>query len=347
MPRDFREALKHADEALAEQGMSREADRRLRERLGLSGATHRFSWRPLAVGALAAACAVLVVALINAPRHEPQMGGFVLREASSDFDAVSSPDRTVSIKSGKVTLVDAEQGVSLASLGQGSVRKERGGVRVVKGEFETAVVRRAQGEAPCRVFVSHGAIEVLGTRFTVRQRDDGGTVTLHEGKIRFVNQDDGRVVSLAPGESLTWPLPPPGAPVEMPQIEPPRPEEPTPPPAVKPLPIPARPVPEPVKPVVEPEAARIEDLLQRIDEMRGRGQYDAAAAELSKALSAAGWGEATRERLSFELGIIWSRPGSDGERACGHWRTHEKAFPRGRYDREIGQAVKRLGCPEP
>jgi transmembrane sensor len=194
------------------------------------------------------------------------------------------------------------------------------------------------------VLVSDGAIEVLGTRFTVEQRPAGGKVTLYEGSIRFV-ADDGRAVLLVPGESLFWPLPK-AAPV--PAVEPTPAAEPGPEPAtptgVKP--VPARPV-TPAAPVKsEPEAVRIEELLQRIDELRSRGQFDAAAAELSRALEA-GYAEATRERLSFELGTILSRPGSDGQRACAHWRDHAKRFAQGRYDREIEQAVKRLNCAGP
>jgi len=343
MQRDFREALKAADEALAEQGMSPKADRRLRDRLGLADKRPvTVPWRLFAVAAVGAACVALVASWRSAPQSVPELGGFALRATSPDFDAELGPDRSVAIKRGTGTLVDAAEGVSLTALSSGTLRKEPGGVRVVQGKFATAVARRELGVAPCRVLVSHGAIEVFGTRFTIDQRDDGGTVTLHEGKVGFVSTD-GRRVTLAPGESLSWPLP--VAPVAEPQpTREPAIEEPAPPPAVKPQP--ARPVPAPVKPEVEPEAVRIEDLLQKIDEMRSRGQFDAAADELTKALKA-GYGEATRERLSFELGIIWSRPGSDGERACAHWRAHEKNFTRGRYDREIEQAVKRLACPGP
>jgi transmembrane sensor len=96
---------------------------------------------------------------------------------------------------------------------------------------------------------------------------------------------------------------------------------------------------------VEPDLPT-EELLGRIDELRSRGQFDVASQELTRALKG-GYPPATRERLSFELGAILSRPGSDGTRACVHWREHAKNFPNGRYDREIDQAIKRLGCPGP
>ncbi len=35
------------------------------------------------------------------------------------------------------------------------------------------------------MLVSHGAIEILGTPFTVVQEDERGSVTLHEGEILF------------------------------------------------------------------------------------------------------------------------------------------------------------------
>lgn len=59
---------------------------------------------------------------------------------------------------------------------------------------------------PYSVNVCAGAIEVLGTSFTVVQRDAEGEVTLHQGAIRF-RAADGREVAVAPGQTLIWPLP--------------------------------------------------------------------------------------------------------------------------------------------
>ena len=339
MPRDFQKALKEADDRAAKAGMPAPVDRRLRERLGLSPAPRTVpGWRWIALGAAVAASAAVAL-FVFAPRQPSQLGGFALLDASGDFGAQVLPDQAVQITRGNGTLLDPVEGVTLASLAPGSVRKEKGGVRVVAGAFETRVAKRARSAVPCRVLVSHGAIEVLGTRFTVLQGRDGGKVTLHEGAIRFV-ADDGRRVMLAPGESLTWPLPAPSAPPVEPGPDAGASVEPE-----VPVKLPATHVATaPLKPA-EPDLP-IEELLGRIDQMRSRGQFDAAADQLVKALKG-GYAQATRERLSFELGTIFSRPGSDGARACGHWREHSKRFPNGRYDREIDQAIKRLGCPGP
>lgn len=347
MPRDFRQALREADRKNAEAGMPADVDRRLREKLGLVEAPKRsfsFNWQPFALAAAVAAVILLVVGLYRpAPKS---VGEFAVREASGDFKAERIGDE-VRITSGIATLVDETEGIALSAATPGKLKKETGGVRVVAGTFKTAVVKRKAASNPARVLVSGGAIEVLGTQFTVVQdAGDGGNVTLHEGSIRFV-ANDGRQVTMTPGESLSWPLPPPPPKVAVP--EPPVAVD---PPALDPTPTAAKPlvpaVRHPLTPAAqpEPEAEKIEDLLQRIDLLRSRGQFDTAASELSKALQA-GYTATTRERLSFELGTIWSRSGSDPERACSHWREHSKRFPSGRYDREIEQAVKRLGCPGP
>ncbi|HEY3447739.1 MAG TPA: hypothetical protein VGK67_15390 [Myxococcales bacterium] len=359
MPRDFRQALQDADRKNAEAGMPAAVDRRLRERLGLVEAPKRsfsFSWRPFAIAAAVAAI-VLVTFGIHSGGHTPShVGEFRVSQRSSDFRAESVGDE-VQITSGIATLVDETEGIALTTSTTGKLRMESNGVRVVAGVFKTAVVKRKTSSNPARVLVSGGAIEVLGTQFTVDQNlaGNGGQVTLHEGSIRFV-ATDGRQVLMIPGQSLTWPLPPPVHPelVEGPVVvpEPPLAVD---PPALQPepaQPTAARPVAPAVRhpvtpaPQPEPEAERIEDLLQRIDMLRSRGQFDTAASELTRALQA-GYSAPTRERLSFELGTIWSRSGSDPERACSHWHEHSKRFPNGRYDREIEQAARRLGCPGP
>ena len=79
MQRDFREALKAADEALAAQGMSQKADRRLRERLGLADKRPAtVPWRLFAVAAVGAACVALVATWRSAPQSVSELGGFAL-----------------------------------------------------------------------------------------------------------------------------------------------------------------------------------------------------------------------------------------------------------------------------
>lgn len=47
--------------------------------------------------------------------------------------------------------------------------------------------------------MSHGAIEVYGTRFIVIQRKTNGSVSLQEGSIAF-QSTDGQTLKLRPGD---------------------------------------------------------------------------------------------------------------------------------------------------
>jgi transmembrane sensor len=108
-------------------------------------------------------------------------------------------------------------------------------------------------------------------------------------------------------------------------------------------PEPAAP-PPPEKPAATAESP--ETLLDRIAVLRSRGRYQEAAAALGTALRG-NLAPATRERLSYELGSILTHQLGDPRRACDHWRDHARRFGAGRYDREVRQAMARLGCEAP
>src|SRR5205807_785325 len=86
------------------------------------------------------------------------------------------------------------------------LRRTSDGVELSVGAADFQVNKRAPGVGSTFVRGPQGAIEITGTRFSVVQGPDGGSVRLDEGGIRF-HAPDGRVVSLAPGEALGWPLP--------------------------------------------------------------------------------------------------------------------------------------------
>ncbi|MEM6997088.1 MAG: FecR domain-containing protein, partial [Myxococcota bacterium] len=89
------------------------------------------------------------------------------------------------------------------------VRLKPGPRRVVlsSGQATFDVQTVQPDEETVRVVVSHGVIEVLGTRFTVDQDEGGGFVDLYEGHIRFHPGDEGSGqawVDIQPGQRHAW-----------------------------------------------------------------------------------------------------------------------------------------------
>lgn len=353
---EFDAALKQAQEGL-DAGMPEAANQRLRARLQ-GGPPRRRRLRLDRVGAAGSVVAALIIAvlLVRSPAPMASLGGFAVAEPTADFTATTTPQGDqmvggaapqVTIVSGSCTLRDQALGSTMRNSGSLSLRRLSNGVEVMAGTVELNVEHGWPRPQPFQVRVSHGEIEVLGTVFTVIQKENGGQVSLHRGSIRFRSLD-GQVRQLRPGQSLSWPLPPEDSSGKVP----PSPVQPQ--PTQRPLrqgsttlakgeqPAPA-PAPEPVPTKVE-VAPNAEDLLHRIAVLRSRGQFEEAADVLSEALKERR-GTPTEERLSFELGTILWRHLRDPARACPHWRQHEQAFPMGRYESEVLRARLELQCP--
>jgi transmembrane sensor len=199
-------------------------------------------------------------------------------------------------------------------------------VELSLGAADFQVDKRASGAGSTFVHGPQGAIEIIGTRFSVVQGPDGGSVRLDEGGIRF-HAPDGRVVTLAPGEALGWPLP-----ARQPTDKP----APRTPPSVAPR------VASPLPPL-RPAQLGDDAMLDRIASRRARGEYRELAADLAAAMERERR-PLTRERLSFELGTVLSFHLDDVARACAHWATHLRTFGGGRYVEEVSDAQKVLGC---
>jgi transmembrane sensor len=221
------------------------------------------------------------------------------------------------------------RGVNVVAEAGSVLHREHDRVRVRSGSVTFSVEKRREGEAPVRVEVSHGTIEVVGTRFTIRQREEGGDVTLHEGVIRFGEK------TLRAGESLEWPEKP--APPPAPVVVAPPPE-----------PVPAPPVVKKPAPHLRKEPAVIHEtdaawLLEEVDLLRSRNEYGEAERLLEKGIGGIVL-PATKERFSYELGSILTYQLDDKTRACRHWAKHGAEFPGGRYTREVKSAQQRLQC---
>ena len=190
------------------------------------------------------------------------------------------------------------------------------------------------GEASVRVVVSHGTIEVLGTRFTVDQTDEGGTVDLFEGHIRFRHSSGGDWVDIAPGQRFGWgsrkeQAPPPevvgDAEEEIITIE----DEP-----------PDTRVGRGVD--ATPRKPDADVVIARVTALRGAGRYRQASAVLRKALRHK-WDGRTGQVLSYELGQILEHHRDDLAVACRHWRRHQARYPQGRYARAVADSLR--ACP--
>ncbi len=312
-PRDPRQPLREADAAFQSTALPPQVLARLRRRIFEKAPSSRLPW----LVAATAAAVLLAIAFVT------------LRARGGAED--------VRLASGEHYVVGAAE---LVAVTPSLLHRDGDQLAIRAGEVQVTVEPRRAGQQPVRIAVSHGTLEVVGTRFTIRQRVDGGTVEVHDGVVRFLSDRVTREV--AAGESLEWPVKLAAAsPTLVPEAtvaEPPA--EPTsvpPNPAKKQRPRPTR---------AEPAVIRETDaawLLEEVDLLRSRREYGEAVRLLDKGL--AGIVSArTRERFSFELGSILTYQQGDSTRACRQWKAHEAAFPGGRYAAEVQSAMEKAGC---
>lgn len=227
-----------------------------------------------------------------------------------------------------------------------TVRTEGRNVHVRSGKVFFEVEPVPRGVPAVEVGVSHGTIEVLGTRFAVEQQDAGGHVDLLEGKIRF-HHPDGRVEDVLPGQRLSW-----GDPAleiaradsEFALVEP----------ALVELGVELGVEPG-VEPVAEPVAetdrrrgrgrgtdAQAAAIIERVTELRANKRFGAAITEVRRALRRS-WDGRTAQVLSYELGELL-RAAEDPIGACEHFVGHQRKYPQGRYASAVDRVLERLDC---
>jgi hypothetical protein len=212
------------------------------------------------------------------------------------------------------------------------VEADGGAVRLRSGQalFDVEPVRA--GAAPVQIAVSHGVIEVVGTRFAVAQEGEGGHVDLFEGKIRF-HALDGGVLDIRPGKRHRWGAEaievaradtPADADIGQDTIE--------------------------VLPDLEDKPAgrrksradRAADIIERVGELRAERRYRDAIDVLREA-NRKRWDRRTAQSLSYELGELLRFRG-DRDAACEHLRGHQRRFPDGLYDDAIVRWLDMLDC---
>jgi transmembrane sensor len=320
------EASRQADGIPA--GARRSVWARLERTMASGRKAERGPWRAMTIAGVTAVAAISIV--VSVLRPAARLGDLDVARRSSDL-AAHVDAGLLAIERGTATLVDRRSGLSIETVGPVSLRREAHGVRLVRGRIDVTAAHRPSAAGPATILVSHGAIEVMGTAFTVVQDRVGGRVALRDGNIRF-RAGDGTVASLRPGEALSWPLPP--------AVPPPSslPPPPTPPPTITPAPSRA-----PTSASTGPRPAADEALLDHVEELRSRRQFEQAARALRRALSVQP--NPMREQLSFELGSLLTHQIRDARRACAQWGWHDRHFPDGRYRHEVARARNALACP--
>lgn len=346
----FAGQLREAEASMSEETLREERTRQIWRQLKLrrAGASSKRPVRLFALG-LAAGLLLGVIAWRVFWPGSSEVAGMTVSNRSVGFEPVLA-DGVVSVSSGEATLVDKSLRLQV-HIGKGTrLKRETGGLRVLSGEASFVADKRLPTETPARVLVSGGAIEVIGTRFTVRQQGDSGELVLYEGVVRFV-VSDGRIVTVLPGEAFRWPVPP-EPPLHLPQ--PPEPSMVEPEAAIDGGVLNYSPPPLP--PVdaqslvprseddwsVHDRLMRARVVLEEVPRLREDGKGRQALFRIRNAL-AHDLPATTREQLvAWEAEILETDLDQPVE-ACRTWREYMWLFPGGRFE-HIAKTELKSGC---
>ena len=350
-------ALRELDRRLATSPMPIGVKNRIASRLALEqqrreAATMPRRLLPMLTFAAGAALVLLVVGWRVLGSHEtdsaaPERAAFLGNFAIAGEDCHAQPDGELTWLDGECRLVAPHLEVQTWS--RTAVTPFERGVRLAAGAATFDVAKVAAGEDPVRIAVSHGTIEVLGTRFSIDQDDRGGHVDLFEGRIRFVPADArAPAVEIEPGQRHAWgdralpPVPSPVAELDAQAVGAVPPSSSATPSGDEDVEIDIEIEPEPTRagaaraPGTDEEADAIAETVTRL---RAASRYGEAARVLRKALRRR-WSGRTAQVFSYELGEILERHQADHEAACRHWRRHAKRFPAGRYADAVRRSLR-------
>lgn len=253
---------------------------------------------------------------------EPSVGAFALDgEGCESRNAGASTEMT-----GDCRLVADHMTVQVWEHAVVEAEGERVNLRSGRALFDVEPVE--PGASPVRVAVSHGVIEVLGTRFAVAQDGDGGYVDLFEGEIRF-HARDGSIVEIRPGQRHGWG----SAAVEVAVAETDIGAD-----TVEVLPDAGD------KPAGRRKSAadRLDEITRKVEALRAEGRFSAALQVLRDA-NRGRWDRRTAQVLSYELAELLRLRG-DRNAACQQLRNHQRRFPDGTYDDAIARWFESLDC---
>ena len=321
---------------------NRIAARLAREAEARSIGAVRRPWLPMLTFAAGAALVMLVIGYNMTRRGvEPTnvgsspavatLAGYAVHGEGCD----GKQDRGAAVVSGECRMVGPHLTVQTWDTARLELQPRTVAVRHGQAMFDVGKIDA--GEETIKVSVSHGTIEVLGTRFTVAQDEQGGTVDLFEGRIRFHHVPaDGRApVDIHPGQRYAW--------GERAAAEPIQPETEAEPDLVI---VTDDDADEPAQPakhsrhVRKPKQPDADAIIAEVTALRGAGRYDAAARRLRQALQLR-WDRRTGQVLSYELGQILERHLGDTRAACKHWAKHRRRYPEGRYAGAVATSLQR------
>ena len=341
---DFVAELRAADEKIAEDALRESRAKAIFRELQLRRVGEGPRRRLLFVAsAVAAGVAVGLLAMWLLAGRETHVGGFAVTQRSMGFESELN-EGVMSVSAGEATLVDPALRLQV-HVGQGArLRRETGGLRVVSGEASFVAEKRGPSEPPARVLVSGGAIEVIGTRFTVKQSGDSGELVLYEGVVRFV-VSDGRIVAVLPGEAFRWPVPK-EPPMASPDLAAPAAVD-----AGVAVPPPALAVPDDAPPSapkaeddwsVHDRLLRARVVLEEVPKLREAGKGRQALFRIRDAL-AHDLPQTTREQLFAWEAEILEDDLDQSDAACRQWREYMWLFPGGRFEAHAKIELKN-GC---
>jgi len=201
------------------------------------------------------------------------------------------------------------------------------GARIVRGDGEPRVIEgrvrfrvRPRAQAPFRVRVSHGEVQVIGTVFRIEQESARGSVSVSEGVIEFVWHDGVRA-RVAAGQTLHWP---------------------------RSASTGAGPAPT-VDAGIHDAGARgvrrgpdLDHVMERLLQLKSQKRHGDAIALLRATLAGRALTKVQRERISYELGLSLE---AGGEPSCTHWRRHVEQFGAERRKAALAERVER--CRQP
>lgn len=319
------ERLRALDRVLATPPIDPRARERIREGLAREATTRPFAtklrWWP--AFAFAAGAALMALVQLRPPPPSASDTPPALVQPTPPPAPAPAPLPCTPLGPGThVLAADAcrvGEGVTLHASVPSTIALDGDRLRLVAGELELDVDPRTR---PLHVLAGARDIEVIGTRFVVHQRDEGGWVALLEGRIRLHGLAR-EPVMLMPGDRHGWSTP---RTSDAPAT--------TPAPAPRPR---AR---------ARPRDAADEGLASLLDEvaaLRRAGRFADAVARLRDA-DTSRWSSRAQQLVSYEIGTLLERQLGDRAAACAHWRAHASRHPDGRHAEAVEAALARLAC---
>lgn len=316
------ERLRALDRAIAERAIDPRAREDIRERLVREATTRplatKLRWWPAL--AFAAGAALMALVQLGPREHDPPAPAAASRAAQASPPA-PTPLPCPPLVEGRERIAAHEcrvgSDITLHATRASTLELAGDRLVLVEGELELSVDPRAR---PLHVLAGGRDIEVIGTRFLVHQREEGGWVALLEGRIRL-HMPARESIMMAPGERHGWssPLAPAASPIPEPE---PRPR---------------------ARARTSDEDVQLPALLAEVATLRREGRFEAAVERL-RSVDSSRWSARAQQLVSYEIGTLLERQLGDRVAACEHWRAHAAAYPEGRHARAVASALERLAC---